>query len=180
MQTDGAFRSTYYVEADNLISGTELRDYVAKVATVDLIYSDDDEVEELEVLDPVELEENTILDIISDIHVRSKLIITSLNNLSNVVLGIYHREDGYTPDKSEYFMFSAAAGQEADVTAIGKTNSDHNRESVINSGWTDCISQLKRYWQTPGVIIATGLFTIETISEDEYSLELSERELVLA
>lgn len=67
MQTDGAFRSTYYVEADNLISGTELRDYVAKVATVDLLYSDDDEAEELEVLDPVELEENTVLDIISDV-----------------------------------------------------------------------------------------------------------------
>ena len=62
MQTDGAFRSTYYVEADNLISGTELRDYVAKVAAVDLLYSDDDEAEELEVLDPVELEENIVFD----------------------------------------------------------------------------------------------------------------------
>lgn len=111
---------------------------------------------------------------------RSKLIIAALNNLSNVVLGIYQRDDDYTPDKSEYFMFSAAAGQEADVTAIGKTDKEHGRESVINSGWTDCISQLKRYWQIPGVIIATGLFTIETISEEEYSLELSERELVLA
>lgn len=180
VQTDGAFRSTYYVEADNLISGTELRDYVAKVAAVDLLYSDDDEAEELEVLDPVELEENIVFDIISDVHVRSKLIIAALNNLSNVVLGIYQREDDYTPDKSEYFMLSAAAGQEADVTAIGKTDKEHSRESVINSGWTDCISQLKRYWQIPGVIIATGLFTIETISEEEYSLELSERELVLA
>ena len=147
------------------------------VATVDVIYRDD-EIEEFEVCDPIELTEENIFDIISNVHVRSKLLIAALNNLDNVVLGIYHKEPNYEPDKSEFFMFSAAAGQDADVTAIGKTDDEHSREEVIHSGWLDCISQLKRYWQIPGVVIATGLFTIQSTSEEEYELERSEREIV--
>lgn len=179
VKADNGFHDTYYVEADNLISQEEMRDYIAQVATVDVIYMDD-EIEEFEVCDPIELTDADMFNIIGDVRVRSKLLIAALNDLNNVVLGIYHLEKDYISGKPEFFIFSAAAGQEADVTAIGKTDKEHSRESVINDGWTDCISQLKRYWQIPGVIIATGLFTIETISEDEYSLERSERELVLA
>lgn len=178
-QSDSTFRSTYYVEADNLISDSELRDYIAQVATVDLLYSEDEEAEELDVLDPKELTEGDIIEIISDICVRPKLIISALNNLDNVVLGIYHREKDYSIGKPEFFVFSAAAGQEADVTAIGKTDKEHSKENVVHEGWLDCIKQLKRYWQIPGVVIATGLFTIQTTSEEEYELERSERELVL-
>ena len=178
-QSDGSFREPYYIEADNLISQEEMRDYVAKVAVVDAVLSCDEEIEELEVLDPKELTKADILDIIADIHVRAKLIIAALNNLDNVVLGIYHREKDYSVDKSEFFIFSAAAGQEADVTSIGKTDMNHSREQVIHDGWFDCIAQLKRYWQIPGVVIATGLFTIQTTSEEEYELERSERELIL-
>ena len=178
-QSDGSFRETYYIEADNLISQEEMRDYVAQVSAIDLLLSEDEESETLEVLDPRELEKEDIANIIADIHVRAKLIIAALNNLDNVVLGIYHREKDYSVDKSEFFIFSAAAGQEADVTSIGKTDMNHSREQVIHDGWFDCIAQLKRYWQIPGVVIATGLFTIQTTSEEEYELERSERELVL-
>lgn len=177
VKADNGFSDTYYVEADNLISQEEMRDYIAQVATVDVIYMDD-EIEEFEVCDPIELTEAEVFDIIGNVRVRSKLLIAALNNLDNVVLGIYHREKDYTPDSSEYFIFSAAAGQEADVTSIGKTDREHSREEVIHDGWIDCISQLKRYWQIPGVIIATGIFTIQTISEDEYNMEVSERELI--
>ena len=177
VKADNGFHDTYYVEADNLISQEEMRGYIAQVATVDVIYMDD-EIEEFEVCDPVELTEAQVFDIIGNVRVRSKLLIAALNNLDNVVLGIYHKEPNYEPDESEFFIFSAAAGQDADVTAIGKTDDEHSREEVIHDGWLDCISQLKRYWQIPGVVIATGLFTIQTTSEEEYELERSEREII--
>ena len=179
VKADNGFHDTYYVEADNLISQEEMRDYVAKVATIDILLLEDEEVEEFEVLDPRELTREEIVDIISDVRVRSKLAISALNDIDNIVLGIYHREKNYNPDGSEFFIFSAAAGQEADVTSIGKTDAEHSREQVIHDGWFDCIAQLKRYWQIPGVVIATGLFTIQTTCEEEYELERSERELVL-
>lgn len=179
VQSDSTFKSTYWVEADNLISDNEIRDYIAQVATIDALDSDNDNIEEIEVLDPRELSNEEIFDIIADVRVRSKLIITALNNLDNVVLGIYHYEDDYSPDQSEFFIFSATAGQDADVTAIGKTDIDMTREKVINEGWIDCISQLKRYFQVPGVIIATGIFTIQTTSKEEYDMERADREVVL-
>lgn len=178
VEADNGFRDTYYIEADNLISQEEMRDYIAQIAMTDIIYREE-EVEEFDVLDPRELTESDILHVISDVHVRSKLLISALNDIDNVVLGIYHKEKNYDPNKSEFFIFSAAAGQDADVTAIGKTDDSHLREDVIREGWFDCISQLKRYWQIPGVIIATGLFTIQTTSEEEYELERAEREVVI-
>ena len=45
VKADNGFHDTYYVEADNLISQEEMRDYIAQVATVDVIYRDD-EIEE--------------------------------------------------------------------------------------------------------------------------------------
>lgn len=178
VKADNGFHDIYYVEADNLISQEEMRDYVAQVATVDVICMDD-EIEEFEVCDPIELTEAQVFDIIGNVCVRSKLLIAALNNLDNVVLGIYHKEPSYEPDQSEFFIFSAAAGQDADVTAIGKTDENTTREQAIYNGWFDCVSQLKRYWQIPGVVIATGLFTIQTTSEEEYEMERAERELVL-
>lgn len=178
VKSDNSFHDTYYVEADNLISIEEIRNYVAQVASVDIVYLDD-EIEEFEVCDPREMDRDDALSILTDISVRAKLLISPLNNIQNTVLGIYHKEKNYDFDKPEFFIFSAAAGQEADVTAIGKTDKDNSREQVILDGWFDCISQLKRYWQIPGVVIATGLFTIQTTSEDEYELERSEREVVL-
>lgn len=178
VKSDNSFHDTYYVEADNLISIEEIRNYVAQVASIDIVYLDD-EVEEFEVCDPREMDRDDALSILTDISVRAKLLISPLNNIQNTVLGIYHKEKNYNFDKPEFFIFSAAAGQEADVTAIGKTDKDNSREQVILDGWFDCISQLKRYWQIPGVVIATGLFTIQTTSEDEYELERSEREVVL-
>lgn len=175
--SDSSFHDTYYVEADNLISVEEMRNYVAQVASVDAVYADE-EIEEIEVCDPIELSEEDAVAVLADVHVRSKLLIASLNNIENVVLGIYRREKDYDFNKPEFFIFSAAAGQEADVTAIGKTSEDKTREEVIYDGWFDCISQLKRYFQIPGVVIATGLFTIQTTSEEEYELERSEREIV--
>ena len=178
VKADNGFSDTYYVEADNLISQEEMRDYIAQVATIDVIYMDD-EIEEFEVCDPIELTNADMFSIIGDIRVRSKLLIAALNNLDNVVLGIYHFEKDYVSDKPEFFIFSAAAGQDADVTAIGKTDENTTREQAVHNGWFDCISQLKRYWQIPGVVIATGLFTIQTVSEEEYEMERAERELVL-
>ena len=172
------YNDTYYAEADNLISDNELRDYIAQVTTVDAIYQDD-AIEEFEVLDPIELTEMDMFSIIADVRVRSKLLITALNDIDNIVLGVYHFEENYSSDDSEFFIFSATAGQDADVTAIGKTDGENSREKVLRNGWFDCISQLKRYWQTPGVVIATGMLIIQTISEEEYEMERSERELVL-
>lgn len=178
VKADNGFSDTYYVEADNLISQEEMRDYIAQVATVDVIYMDD-EIEEFEVCDPIELTEAQVFDIIGNVRVRSKLLIAALNNLDNIVLGIYHFEKDYVSGKPEFFIFSAAAGQDADVTAIAKTDENVTREQAIHNGWVDCISQLKRYWQVPGVVIATGLFTIQSTSEEEYEMERAERELVL-
>lgn len=178
VKADNGFHDIYYVEADNLISQEEMRDYIAQVATVDVIYMDS-EIEEFDILDPIELTDADMFSIIGDIRVRSKLLIAALNDFNNVVLGIYHLEKDYVSGKSEFFIFSAAAGQEADVTAIGKTDEDTTREQVIHNGWVDCISQLKRYWQVPGVVIATGLFTIQTTSEEEYEMERVEREVVI-
>lgn len=177
VKADNGFSDTYYVEADNLISQEEMRDYIAQVATVDVIYRDD-EIEEFEVCDPIELTEANIFDIIGNVRVRAKLLITALNNLDNVVLGIYHFEKDYVSGKSEYFIFSAAAGQDSDITAIGQTDEETTKEQCIQQGWNDCIYQLKKYFQVPGVIIATGVFTIQRIPKDEYEIERSERELV--
>ena len=178
VKADNGFHDTYYVEADNLISQEEMRDYIAQVATIDVIYRDD-EIEELEVCDPIELTEEQIFDIIGNVCVLSNLLIAALNNLNNIVLGIYHFEKDYVSGKPEFFIFSAEAGQDADVTAIAKTDENTTREQAIHNGWFDCISQLKRYWQVPGVVIATGLFTIQSTSEEEYEMERAERELVL-
>ena len=178
VKADNGFHDTYYIEADNLISQEEMRDYIAQVATVDVIYMDS-EIEEFEVLDPIELTNADMFSIIGDVRVRSKLLIAALNDFNNVVLGIYHLEKDYVSGKPEFFIFSAAAGQDADVTAIAKTDENTTREQAIHNGWIDCVSQLKRYWQVPGVVIATGLFTIQATSEEEYEMERAERELVL-
>lgn len=178
-KSDSSFQETYYIEADNFVSQEEIRDYVAQVAAVDFIYSNSESEEEFTVKDPIEIKNDDMLMIVSDIYVRSKLLITALNNTNNIILGIYHREKEYSPQKSEYFIFSAAGGQEADVTSIGKTDSNTSLETVIYQGWIDCISQLKRYWQVSGVAIASGLFTIQNIPKMEYELERSEREIVV-
>lgn len=179
VQSNGDFQEAYYVEADNLVSQEELREYVAQVAAIDFVYSEDDS-DEIEIYDPKELDENDMWNIISDVKVRPKLIITALNDITNVVLGIYHREKDYTPKTQEFFIFSAAAGQDADVTSIGCTSNEQSREEIVQEGWLDCIQQLKRYWQVPGVVVATGLFTISSISSEEYEVEYAERSVVLA
>lgn len=168
----------YYVEANRFISKEEMKDYVAQVAVANMLPSSD-ENEEFDILDPVELSEEEVCHLISDITLRSKLIITSLSDIDNVFFSVYHEDADYPRRKTESFIFSASAGQEADVTSIGRTDADTDREKVFFDGWLDCISQLKRYFQVSGLSIAAGLFTIQTISDEAYEVELSEREVVL-
>lgn len=178
VKTDGSFRDTYYVEADSLISENEISDYVAQIAVVDVILSED-ECEALDVENIIELDREDALPIFSEYHMRPKLQISPLNNLMDTVLSIGHYEKDFSPQTQEFFIFSAAAGQDSDVTALGKTDEEHSREQVILDGYYDCLYQLKKYFQIPGVVMATGLFTIQTITEEEYELERSEREIVL-
>lgn len=178
VKSDDSFRETYYVEIDNLISEMELNDYVVQIAAVDMLMAEDDG-EELEIVRTEELLDVEMIAVVSDVTVRSKLVITSLNDISNVVLGIYKREKDFNLGDPEFFIFSAAAGQDSDITSIGRTEDGKTREEVIQEGWNDCIYQCKKYFQIPGVVIATGLFTIQSITEDEFDMERSERELVL-
>lgn len=174
VKTDGSFRDTYYVEADSLISENEISDYVAQIAVVDAILYDDD-CEALEVASVTELDREDALPTFSDYHMRPKLQISPLNDLMGTVLSIGHYEKDFSPQTQEFFIFSAAAGQDSDVTALGKTDEENPREQVVLDGYYDCLYQLKKYFQIPGVVMATGLFTIQTITEEEYEMEEADR-----
>ena len=178
-KADNGSSKTYYVEADNLVSIEEMRDYIGQIAANDFVISDD-EVEDIDVLDPTEMDEDGMLAVVADVKMRPKLILASLNNISNVVLGIYSRNNDFDIGSIECFLISAIAGQDADVTAIEKSGGEENTpvEVAINRGQIDCISQLKRYWQISGTKIATGLLIVQAITEEEYDMELSEREVV--
>ena len=79
-----------------------------------------------------------------------------------------------------YFLFSAQAGQDADVNSVGKTDKDKSIQEVMEEGYADCLYQLRQYFQPAGLAMCTGVFTIQALDEEDYQYELSERELVLA
>ena len=111
-------------------------------------------------------------------HVRPVLTITALNNICNTILTVskVYRHD--VSEEPEFFIFSGAAGQEQDITSIGDTL-ECSREDAVQAGYDEVLYQLKKYFQIPGVVMASGLFTVQSISYPEYQLELEERELIL-
>lgn len=172
------FHEIYWVEADPLISESEMVEYVTSVATANYLAAEPKEIIGFNVT-PNQIDMDEYLVSVCDYqHVRPALIITSLNNIGNTIIAINasYKED--VSEEPEYFIFSGAAGQDSDVTAIGKTDKNLPREQVIQDGYNDILYQLKKYFQVSGVIMASGLFIIQSISPEEYSLEYCERELV--
>lgn len=172
---NGDWHHTYYVEPDGLVSNDEVMEYVANLATADFEGEDD-----LIADDPREMSEDEAYALLVDDHLRTRMLITSLNRPDNVVLGIYSIDKSFSIGDTECFLFTVGiSSQEAEVSAIGKTDEKHTREQVIHEGWVDCVTQLKRYWKTPGVTIATGVLVVFALSQDEYSSEMAERKVVL-
>lgn len=181
VKSDCEFNKSYYAEADNFVSSEEIRDYVAQLASIDAVEADSaDELDSIEVLDPVQISEDDALELIADVSVRQKLLITNLNNINNVILGVYTKVKDFEIGDPECFMFSADAGQDADVTAIGTTRDGEVKGKVFFDSWVDCIQQLKRYWRVSGVAIASGTFVAQMISNEDYDMEINERELVVS
>lgn len=181
VKSDCEFSKSYYAEADNFVSSEEIREYVAQLASIDAVDADSTgELENIDVLDPVEISDDDALELISDVSVRQRLLITNLNNMNNVILGVYAKVDSFEIGDPECFMFSADAGQDAEVTAIGTTRDGEVKGKVFFDSWVDCIQQLKRYWRVSGVAIASGTFVAQRISNEEYDMEINERELVIS
>ena len=172
------FHMTYWVEADSLLSKSEISEYLAHIATTDFLDAASSEGERFEIdIQDVDMD-GYLVSVMDYQHVRPVLTITALNNICNTILTVskvYHHNISEEP---EFFIFSGAAGQEQDITSIGDTL-ECSREDAVQAGYDEVLYQLKKYFQIPSVVMASGLFTVQSISYPEYQLELEERELVL-
>lgn len=172
-----SWKETYYVAAHDLFQQSEILEYVSAVVTEDFIKDSSDE-DELFELDPNWIDGSEYYGIVFSENFREKLSLSSLINLTDVFLSIGKIYKKLSDDR--YFLFSAQAGQDADVNSVGKTDKDKSIQEVMEEGYADCLYQLRQYFQPAGLAMCTGVFTIQALDEEDYQYELSERELVLA
>lgn len=172
-----SWKETYYVAAHDLFQQSEILEYISVVATEDFIKDSSDEDEQF-ALDAEWIDGSDYFSILFNENFMERLSLNSLINLADVFLSIGKVYKKVPKDR--YFLFSAQAGQDVDVNALGKTEKDKSVQEVMEEGYADCLYQLRQYFQPTGLAMCTGVFTIQALDEEDYQYELSERELVLA
>ena len=177
VSSDDDFRETYYVEAYNLMPISEIISFVLTVAQDDW-GNTDDEGEELGIEDYSAIDEDEVLAHLSSPEYRSLFAATHLDKPSEEIIVVYKRFPGRKFDDTEYYLCVAElADNDNDVSALCSTE-ESTREQAITEAYNDCIYQLRKYFQTPGIMIAMGVFSIHLLTKEEYDMEVSSRELV--
>ena len=177
-----SFKPTYYIAANEWFTLDEIEALVTEVANADYLQVDDDNCD-------FDEEENIVISVLTPQLISSEEGFGTMFDTNFVVeLDIQHLDNRNSictigrifsnRPQDRFYIFAANAGQDADVTSIGAVDKDTTLSNLYERCYTDCMCQLKRYFQTGGYDVCTGTFVVQMISEDEYELERANREVV--
>ena len=174
-----SFKPTYYIATSEWFTEDEILSLVASIAQIEYLglTVEDEDIEdsdmEFTIGDIQQIPQEEAYGVFFDSKFIELIEIQHLDNRDSIFcMGRIFQK---TP-QSRYYLFAANAGQEADVTSIGEVKD--SLTTLYEEAYNDCLTQLKRYFQTSGLDICKGTFVIQAISEDEFQLERANRELV--
>lgn len=181
---------TFYGQFDNLISYDEIEYYISQA--IDLNTDDDEEDIDIESLlmdtagAEFECEDMTLNDWLNTVvcdykHIRPVLQIYVLGNLMDNMVTIYRSYKEDISQTTQYLYMSAeTSGDEGcKYSTACVVTSKQQRVEVIEEGWKDLLSRIKRDGNMGGVYIKTGILTIFDVPQEDYERYKKNTELVL-
>lgn len=181
---------TFYGQFDNLISYDEIEYYISQA--IDLNTDDDEEDIDIESLlidtagAEFECEDMTLNDwlitVVCDYkHTRPVLQIYVLGNLMDNMVTIYRSYKEDISQTTQYLYMSAeTTGEEGcKYSTACVVTPKQQRVEVIEEGWKDLLSRIKRDGNMGGVYIKTGILTIFDVPQEDYERYKKNTELVL-
>lgn len=184
--TDGNFSATYYVSYNSLLGKSDIYNYVGTLALKDLMYTLDDEDDYDNIDAGFELNDEAITSeefdycLLEYERVRERVRMSVLGFPQKDIFVCYQLCDRDMTEVPRYIVASASCGQDASVRSLGCVDVDTPFEEEYDRLRNDCLYQLKKYTDTPSVLLATGVLCIEELDEEEYQTALDDEELVLA
>lgn len=181
---------TFYGQFDNLISYDEIEYYISQA--IDLNTDDDEEDIDIEsiLMDTAgtefECEDMTLTDWLTTVvcdykHTRPVLQIYVLGNLMDNMVTIYRSYKEDVSQITQYLYMSAeTTGDEGcKYSTACVVTPEQQRVEVIEEGWKDLLSRIKRDGNMGGVYIKTGILTIFDVPQEDYERYKKNTELVL-
>lgn len=181
---------TFYGQFDNLISYDEIEYYISQA--IDLNTDDDEEDIDIESLlmdtagAEFECEDMTLNDWLNTVvcdykHIRPVLQIYVLGNLMDNMVTIYRSYKEDISQTTQYLYMSAeTTGDEVcKYSTSCAVTPNQQRVEVIEEGWKDLLSRIKRDGNMGGVYIKTGILTIFDVPQEDYERYKKNTELVL-
>lgn len=181
---------TFYGQFDNLISYDEIEYYISQA--IDLNTDDDEEDIDIESLlmntagAEFECEDMTLNDWLTTVvcdykHTRPVLQIYVLGNLMDNMVTIYRSYKEDISQTTQYLYMSAeTTGDEGcKYSTACAVTPKQQRVEVIEEGWKDLLSRIKRDGNMGGVYIKTGILTIFDVPQEDYERYKKNTELVL-
>lgn len=181
---------TFYGQFDNLISYDEIEYYISQA--IDLNTDDDEEDIDIESLlmdtagAEFECEDMTLTDWLTTVvcdykHTRPVLQIYVLGNLMDNMVTIYRSYKEDISQTTQYLYMSAeTTGDEGcKYSTACVVTPKQQRVEVIEEGWKDLLSRIKRDGNMGGVYIKTGILTIFDVPQEDYERYKKNTELVL-
>ena len=180
----------FYGQFDNLISYDEIEYYISQA--IDLNTDDDEEDIDIESLlmdtagAEFECEDMTLNDWLNTVvcdykHTLPVLQIYVLGNLMDNMVTIYRSYKEDISQTTQYLYMSAeTTGDEGcKYSTACVVTPNQQRVEVIEEGWKDLLSRIKRDGNMGGVYIKTGILTIFDVPQEDYERYKKNTELVL-
>ena len=181
---------TFYGQFDNLISYDEIEYYISQA--IDLNTGDDEEDIDIESLlmdtagAEFECEDMTLNDWLTTVvcdykHTRPVLQIYVLGNLMDNMVTIYrsYKEDISQTTQYLYMSAETTSDEGCKYSTACVVTPNQQRVEVIEEGWKDLLSRIKRDGNMGGVYIKTGILTIFDVPQEDYERYKKNTELVL-
>lgn len=181
---------TFYGQFDNLISYDEIEYYISQA--IDLNTDDNEEDIDIESLlmdtagAEFECEGMTLTDWLNTVicdykHTRPVLQIYVLGNLMDNMVTIYrsYKEDISQTTQYLYMSGETAGDEGCKYSTACIVTPKQQRVKVIEEGWKDLLSRIKRDGNMGGVYIKTGILTIFDVPQEDYERYKKNTELVL-
>lgn len=181
---------TLYGQFDNLISYDEIEYYISEA--IDFNIEDDEEELDFEVMlmddfgAEFKCENMSLNDWLSTVicdykHVRPILQIYVLGNLMDNMVTIYrsYKEDISQITQYLYMSGETAGDEGCKYSTACVVTPKQQRVEVIEEGWKDLLSRIKRDGNMGGVYIKTGILTIFDVPQEDYERYKKNTELVL-
>lgn len=181
---------TLYGQFDNLISYDEIEYYISEAIGFNI--EDDEEELDFEVMliddfgAEFKCEDMSLNDWLSTVicdykHVRPILQIYVLGNLMDNMVSIYRSYEEDISKTPQYLYLSGEVGKEEGrkYSSAYVVAPDKQRVEVIEDGWKDMLSCIKRDGNMDGVYIKTGIFTVFDVPKEDYERYKKNTELVL-